>query len=253
MNPAASPETLYNFIRQMIAGADETEDRSGRTPLQAVADYLSGLNFDDPALQNYFNIASRLVGEVAQLSEAETTGLVKFILTVRSSPPALPAAAQRVLRTRLQSVGAASKRADILWLLCRLGERSLPKDIAQEKFVRDARPWIWFDLAIRSKSSVAIAALPELAKNQGFFAAMLSRIPRIWKLTDEEEFVAFTTALRDQLDDTQRTQLTDYLGSFEIPAPDAEADNEARFDYFAGEVSARVSQTSSLVLAGAGA
>ena len=59
MDIAGSPNTLYKFIREHIAEEHEPEDRSGRTPLQALAGYLSSLESVAPELQTYQGVSAQ--------------------------------------------------------------------------------------------------------------------------------------------------------------------------------------------------
>lgn len=237
MTHTASPDALYAFIRKEIAGENASEDRSGRTPLQALADHLSGLPLDSTEQQAYFAVAARLLDDIPVLSDIEVTRLIKFILTVRVLPPTVMAPAQRVL-ARLRSAASASKRADVLWLMQRLGARPLPKEIQQDAALRALRPWIWFDLALASKPSMAFDALPELAEHGGFLSAMLSRLLRIWR-TAESEFPIFYSTLCEQLDETEKGELDEYLQAYGISIQSVDQ-NVVRFDQFTEKFSDRV-------------
>jgi hypothetical protein len=238
-NPAASPDALYAFVRKHIAEEDGPEDRSGRTPLQALADQLSALGPEEPELDNYRNVAPRLIDEIPSFSDAEVSRLIKFILSVRELPTSLPSPAQRTLR-RLRGAGAASRRADVMWLLHRLGRRFLPREIQREDAIKEKRPWLWFDLALASAPAVALSALPELAQHPQFLPAMLSRVVRVWR-SAEHEFPAFLSKLNEQLDEQGKARVAQYLNTFEISAPPPADERIGELERVAEEISDRMS------------
>lgn len=232
-----SEEVLYKTIREGLAAPVEREDRSGRTELEILADHLShqGVEHERHA---FVNVAERLIEEIPSLSDSETARLVKFLI-LGEAPQTL---ARRVSRTlqKLESRDTASKRGDVMWLLYRLGQRFVPKQIRDEAYVREVRPWLWFDLAIETDPVVAAEALPELRGQPNFFRVMLSRIVQIWRKIDPARFEDFVAAICENLNAAERVEFKRYLKGFDIRLFDSEAhDADPRFE----ELAARVSQS----------
>lgn len=238
MADVSSPETLYRFIRGQIALHSPPEDRSGRSPLQSLSDQLGRSDLDSEQLQNYFTVAPRLVEDIPALSAADTTRLIKFILSIATSPPTLLSAAQRAL-ARL-GAEEPSKRADVLSLLLRLGRRPRPAEIEADTGVRNARPWLWFDLAYAAEPSIAIRAIADLARHNGFLEAMLSRLMRVWR-GDEARFAELISAIRKELNQEQNEKLSSFLKAFALRSNGGQLDDQA-FNRFVEQVTGGLPQ-----------
>ena len=132
-----------------------------------------------------------------------------------------------------------------MWLLHRLGHRFLPREIEQENLIRRVRPWLWFDLALSSSPAVAIGALPELAKHEKFFPAMVSRTIRVWR-TAENEFPSFISRLNEQLTAAQKAELATYLQNYDISEAKSGGEVMAGFDEYAQQFSNHISRYNSI-------
>lgn len=215
----ASATEIYRFMREALKD-EGNEDRSGRTPLQAFADELSTLEFDAPGLQNYFNVAARLINEAPALSEVELSRLTALIRTAPMAPDVTRNS--RRLLASADSKLSPSKRADLVRLLSRSGHRFRPKEI--ERFdIQSVRPWLWFDVMMRSKPAVAIDALPKLRNLDGYFPAILSRVNSLYHFLPRPVFEIFLTVFFETLSEADQQKLSRYSNQFGIDLFDADS------------------------------
>ncbi len=181
INATSDTGEIESTIRSLLHQKLPPEDRSGRSPLVALAELLAKTAPDDDAKTKYAWASAQLIKEVEQFSEDAVRRLVRFLYAARFSSGPILDEVKRLLRSGCRAKGDIRKRAELLrWSITR-GERMLPNELNKEVEIKSRHPWLWIDAMAASDWEVAKKEIIAALRKQKTARDLLVRLPYYWK------------------------------------------------------------------------
>ena len=207
-------EQLREQIRELMKASSAIEDRSGRTPLDVMAEVVVAGKIE---AANVAQAVTELLTEAPSTDLDELIRLVNFI-----SAAELMLNHRRlneIVETQLNRPSDVEKRGELLRLQWRLGRKFLPAELEREVAVKSACPWLWFDLMLAAEPNDAAAFALERCRQHGLEPGLEARLVELWRRIDPDEFSRWFVSLTSCLDESELGPLSEMLSEFTISTP----------------------------------